>query len=252
MENTKPQSVVSFLETTLKANLSVEKFIECSAIIREIQTGKSLSFLYTSFSRAVRLFGKAPVHYTVDQLKEAESVISSWTPPSSVDKIIRAIILLSIPQTDPDNYIKTVEELFSAGDVGELSALYTALPVLPFPEKFISRCMEGVRTNMGDVFEAVANNNVYPSLYLDEDAFNQMVLKCLFVGKPLHKITNLKKRLNVKLAEMASDYAHERWAAQREVDPELWQLVEPFFYKLHQNNKFSANWTTLQSLTTNY
>ena len=248
MVNTKPQLVLNFLEATLKATLSVERFIEYSAVIKAIQTGKSPSFLYTSFSKVVRLFGKAPVHYTPAQLKEAGSAMPGWTPPSSVDKIIRSMILLSIPQTDSDNYFNTIEELFSAGDVGELSALYTALPVLPFPEKFISRCMEGVRTNMGEVFEAVANNNVYPSLYLDEDAFNQLVLKCLFVGKPLYKITNLEKRLNAKLAIMASDFAQERWAAHRDVSPELWKIVEPFLghEKLNSTDKFTPDWKNLK------
>lgn len=206
-----------------------------------------------AFGKVVRLFGKNPVNYSESQLKEAGSILPGWTPPSTCDRLIRTLILLEIPYKDAGEYFHIVEELFSAGDVGELAALYGALPVLPFPEKFILRCMEGIRTNMGEVFEAVANNNVYPSLYLDEDAFNQMVLKCLFVGKPLRKITNLGKRLNEKLARMASDYAHERWAAQREVSPELWQLVEPFpeVLKSNHNGNFSINWQTLKSIIHN-
>jgi hypothetical protein len=55
-----------------------------------------------------------------------------------------------------------------------------------------------------------------------------MVLKALFVETPLYPIQNIDKRANKKLADMLVDYAHERWAADRDVSPEVWRSVGPF------------------------
>jgi hypothetical protein len=63
---------------------------------------------------------------------------------------------------------------------------------------------------------------------LPEDAWNQMVLKALFVGSALDPIVGLDRRANAALARMLGDYAHERWAARRPVNPELWRCVGPF------------------------
>jgi hypothetical protein len=81
---------------------------------------------------------------------------------------------------------------------------------------------------MKTVFEAVAHRNPYPAEQLSEDAWNQMVLKALFIGSALDPVIGLDERANPRLAHMLCDYAHERWAAGRPVNPELWRCVGPF------------------------
>ena len=71
-------------------------------------------------------------------------------------------------------------------------------------------------------------NNPYPSENLSEAAWNQLVLKAFFTEKPIHKIIGLDRRANQELANILSDYAHERWAAFRTVNPQLWRCVGPF------------------------
>ena len=61
-----------------------------------------------------------------------------------------------------------------------------------------------------------------------DEAWNQMVLKALFVGSRLDPIVGLDRRANAVLARMLGDYAHERWSAGRPVSPELWRCVGPF------------------------
>jgi hypothetical protein len=78
------------------------------------------------------------------------------------------------------------------------------------------------------VFEAIALRNPYPAQHFDEAAWNQMILKALFIESSLSPIYGLDQRRNPTLARMAIDYVHERWAARRKVNPELWRLVAPF------------------------
>jgi hypothetical protein len=73
----------------------------------------------------------------------------------------------------------------------------------------------------------VAHRNPYPAERFDENAWNQMVLKALFIGSALAPIQGLDRRANPTLMRMLCDYAHERWAAGRPVSPELWRCVGP-------------------------
>lgn len=184
---------------------------------------------YTSFSSAPRHVGKGELELTDEQLRAADSLRGGWYPRDwSADEAARAALLLSYPHDDPEQYVHALEQLFSTADVRESVALYQSLPLLPYPEAFKARAAEGLRSNMTSVFNAVAHHNPYPREYFDEGAWNQMVLKALFVGSPLHPIQGLDERANAELARMLVDYAHERWAAQRTVSPELWRPVGPF------------------------
>jgi hypothetical protein len=78
------------------------------------------------------------------------------------------------------------------------------------------------------VFCAVAHNNPFPSEQFNDDQWNQMVLKCLFIGVPLQPVIGLDERANAKLMSMLVDFAHERRAAHRTVPAELWRCVGPF------------------------
>ena len=124
--------------------------------------------------------------------------------------------------------MRRLDQLCATADVDELVAFYLGLAVYPDPPRHRLRAAEGLRTNMSVVFESVAHRNPYPAEQLSEEAWNQMVLKALFIGSPLHPIVGLDRRANSVLARMLCDYAHERWAAGRPVSPELWRCVGPF------------------------
>lgn len=184
---------------------------------------------FTSFSSVPRYVGKKDLNLTSEDLLKASEIKPGWFPVHwSIDQTVRCLLILSLNKQQQDKYLKTINQLFLNADVSELVALYQSLPVLPYPEKLVERAKEGIRSNMTAVFNAVALRNPYPAQYLDESAWNQMVLKALFVGSPLSPIIGLDQRANQTLARMLWDYAHERWAAKRPVTPELWRLVGPF------------------------
>lgn len=185
--------------------------------------------LFTCFSAAPRRVGKADLQLTPEELETAQSVRSGWMPTQwSMDQAVRSLLLLTFPSEDSDRYVATLNKLFSAADVAEQVALYQSLPLLPHPERFVERAIDGLRTNITAVFNAIALNNPYPAEAFDESAWNQMVLKALFVDSRLSDIQGIDARANQKLAYMLSDYAHERWAAGRSVNPQLWRTLGPF------------------------
>jgi hypothetical protein len=118
--------------------------------------------------------------------------------------------------------------LCATADVGELVAFYRGLPLYPDQPLHQLRAAEGLRSNMKAVFEAVSHRNPYPSEQLSEAAWNQLVLKSIFIGSSLQEVVGLDWRANPELARMLCDYAHERWAAGRPVSPALWRCVGPY------------------------
>lgn len=195
-------------------------------ILEKLLAEPSEMTLFTGFSAAPRQVGKADLQLSDADLKTALTHCPGWDPADwSVDQATRTLLLLSFPADDADRYVAAVEKLFSAADLAEQVALYQSLPVLPHPNRFLARAIEGLRTNMTAVFNAIALHNPYPAKFFDEAAWNQIVLKALFVDSKLSQIQGLDERANANLARMLSDYAHERWAAGRHVNPQLWRSL---------------------------
>ncbi len=205
--------------------------------LTKLQAGFSEKDFYLTFSLLPRFFGKEKVQWTVEQIQQAEQLRKGFYPEHfSLVQLARIYWVLQIPADDAERYLKILNNLFTTGEIQELVALYSALPLLPHPELLKSQAAEGVRTNMTVVYDAVALHNPYPSEYLDDDAWNQLVLKAVFIERPLANIYGLDQRTNPQLARMLSDYAHERWAASRYVTPELWRPVAPYINTYYLND----------------
>lgn len=145
-----------------------------------------------------------------------------------IDKLSRVWLLMQLEAGEKENYIRRIENLFLQAEMNEQVALYSSLPLLAYPEEWKLRCAEGVRSNIGTVLEAIMYYNPYPAQYLNEPAWNQLVMKAFFTGKKVNHITGLQERANQNLANMLFDYVEERWAAHRAVNPQIWRLAGPF------------------------
>ncbi len=186
------------------------------------------SALYRSISLVTRKIGKADLALSAVESRQAGAARAGWDASDwSLDQAARIYLLLA-SGTDGEQFLRRLDQLCNTADVGELVAFYRGLPLYPDQSRYVLRAAEGIRSNMKAVFEAVAHHNPYPSEQLSEAAWNQMVLKTLFIGSTLHPVIGLDRRANAALARMLCDYAHERWAAGRPISHELWRCVGPY------------------------
>lgn len=182
--------------------------------------------IFISFVAVNRRVGKKLVHLSSSQEEQVGRLmpgfkISGW------DKhcLVRLAMLLSLKSQACTGYVSLVEQLFRHADVNELIALYSSLSVLDHPNEWVFRCTEGIRSNMGSVLDAIMYDNPYPASYLNESAWNQLVLKAFFTDKDLGRIVGLHERINETLVASLVDYAQERIAAGRTVNPLLWNMI---------------------------
>lgn len=155
--------------------------------------------------------------------------VQHWT----IDRLCRVWLLIQLESEEKESYVRSIENLFPQAEMNELMALYSSLPLLAYPETWILRCSEGVRSNMGTAMEAIMYHNPYPARWLQEMAWNQMVMRAFFTNKNVNNIIGLDERANQNLANILFDYVEERWAAHRKMDPQIWRLIGPFIDHAH-------------------
>jgi hypothetical protein len=222
----------AFLQRVIKEQVNEKELNWINQQENKLRNNFQLRSFYLAFSSASRFIGKSDLHLTQDQLDQADSLRKGFQPERwNLLQCVRAYLLLILPNEDVKNYEANLTKLYETADIDEQVTLYSALPLLPYPNTMAKRAAEGIRTNITDVFDAIALNNPYPNDFLDQGAWNQMVLKAVFMQRPLYRIYGGDERANAELAGMLIDFAHERWAANRKVWPELWRFVGPFLNK---------------------
>ncbi len=184
---------------------------------------------YMAFSAVSRFFSHAPLQANAKEIKQANELINGFSPQSlSRSQVARALLLLSIAHLPEVHFKNIYYKLKDTAEMYEAAALFAALPLLPYPEALLEAAIDGVRTNISLVFDAIALQNPYPAQYFPEAAWNQLYLKAVFMGRPIQEIMGIEKRANQELANTLSDFAHERWAAGREVPLNMWLAVPQF------------------------
>lgn len=140
----------------------------------------------------------------------------------------RIYILVRVLESDAEFFTSKVANIIQIADTTELETFLKYLILLPNPEAFKYVAVDALRTNITPVFDAISLNNPYPALFFDDKQWNQMYLKAAFLQRDLSAVLDIDKRANKDLARIISDFAHERWAASREVIPYFWRPVSRF------------------------
>ena len=215
------------LERIIRRNLNDEAMDWLEQRISLVKTEEKTLQLNQAFSHLPRFVEKKRVDLLPSEVAEMAKLlpgfeISGWT----TDRLCRVYLLMQVPDQDKEVYLRKINGLFTAAEMNEQAALYSALPVFSYPEEWVHRCEEGIRSNIGTVLEAIMYHNPYPARYLSENSWNQLVLKAFFTEKDVTRITGIKDRKNKALSETLKDYVQERLAAHRTVHPEIYKLIE--------------------------
>ncbi len=220
-----PENLRTLFSTILQENCATDTW----QWLQNQLTPASRQQFYTAFVAMPRKIGKNIVVLTPGQKEAIEAAGNGLDiTDRSVDQLARIWLVTNVRFANVSEYQQNIETLFLTADVNEQVALYNALPVLPNPEVWVFRCTEGIRSNIGDVLEAIMCNNPYPAAWLPESAWNQLVLKAFFTEKPMDKIIGLTERANSALTTTLIDYIHERRAAGRVIHPYIWKCITRF------------------------
>ena len=214
------------LSKIIESNLdTVAKYWLVEKIDATIQSKstKDLYLTYSLIASKIALDNDFDISEVADDLKEYIQ-----TQNGNIQQIARMYLLIKVLEADEDFFSQKVANIIEVADTGELEAFLKFLILLPNAEKYKMVAVDALRTNISTVFNALAYNNPYPGINFDNQQWNQMFLKTAFMQGDLSAISDIDKRANKDLARIISDYAHERWAAGRDIDPDFWRPVAKF------------------------
>ena len=216
------------LSNLIKREVSADKREWLDHKINKIIEEKSSKELYLTYSLLASKIDKTTLQ---SQGESSELTRYLTLHQASILEIARIYLLTQILEADPDFFNSKVANIIQIADKSELATFLKYLILLPNPESFKSTAVDSLRTNIASVFDALALNNPYPGQFFNDQQWNQMFLKAAFMQRDLTQISDIDKRANKDLARIISDYAHERWAASRDIDPFFWRPVTNFLDK---------------------
>lgn len=184
---------------------------------------RSVAGPYAAAARRLRSLTAVPTPRQSEALERAG--LGALGPRGAVAMFRGTLLLVACRCADEATRAGLVGRVFRTGDSAERVALLAVLAALPSAGSYVETAVEACRTNVRDVFEAIACENDYPARHFSDAAFNQMVMKAVFSGISLSRIRGLAGRVDGELERMARDYSAERRAAGREVPADLARLI---------------------------
>lgn len=210
-------------------------------LLKSSAPSEAVAWLQDRIAEQVDRFSKRPFYYAFSGVSrhfpkrgeitiapELAGALRAEIPGFTVEhwdqfRLARVLLLLALAGEEKAEFLETIEALLNTADLREQAAIYSAFPLLPHQEALVESAVDGLRSNIVDVFDAIALNNPFPASHFTDAAWNQMVLKAIFIGRPLYRIAGLDSRRNAELAAATSYLAHERWAAGRRIPAEAWR-----------------------------
>lgn len=214
------------LKNLLDKNYTSEVIGWLESKITEITENKSVKELYLTYS----LIGSKVSNETKLLYSSNDSNIFNYLKNHNANQLQlgRIYLLVKVLESDSDFFTPKISNIIQVADTAELETFLKFLIILPNPVNYKSTAVDALRTNITPVFDAISLNNPYPSVYFDDAQWNQMYLKAAFMQRDLSLIIDVDKKANKELSRIISDFAHERWAASRDVDPLFWRPVGKF------------------------
>ena len=139
------------------------------------------------------------------------------------DAVRVSLVQVAARSLDPEPLLAELREVYRYGDNDEKRAVLHALAGAPDGIDGSDVLLDALRTNDTRLVAAAMGPH---SDRLDDDAWRQGVLKCLFTGVPVAAVTGLASRADRELAEMVQRYRREREAAGRDVPPDVQVVLD--------------------------
>lgn len=172
------------------------------------------------------LAGSVAAEWRDDDVTELHAVGVSAPDVWSLTDVARgAILLRAFAELDDAGRVSLATEVFRRGDTSERVSVLRCLALVHEPQPFAALGAEACRSHVLDVLAALACENTFPARALSELAWNQMVMKALFVGLPLERVHAWQSRHNSELVRMSQDFAAERRAAGRPVPEDVARIA---------------------------
>lgn len=218
------------LQNILNASASAEAMTWLGDTILDQETSFKKHPFYYSFSGVSRHFDKRGlVEVTDEQLRAVAKEVPGFSLKGwDQFRLARVILLLVLGKQSQKSFLETIGALLNTADLREQAAIFSAFPLLPFQHELVEAAVDGLRSNIIDIFDSIALQNPFPAARFSDAAWNQMVLKAIFINRPIYKIEGIDARSNAELSAAVSYLAHERWAAGRKISPESWRNCASF------------------------
>src|SRR3954453_1518727 len=165
------------------------------------------------FPMVGRKVGRAPLDAGADPAD-----VHAWT----IDDAARTLLLVAGGTAVEGE----LAELYRYGDAAERRGILRALPFLELGDRGLYLLDDAIRTN--DTRLIAAALGPYATEHLPDAAYDQAVLKCVFVGVPITGLDGIPERVTPDGARMLAAFVHERVAAGRDVPAEVWIVIDKY------------------------
>lgn len=194
-------------------------------------------------SQLSRYFKSNVATRTASEKSISKSHPHANTPPWITDQLqlARVAYLIQLTQIIGTNALcRCLEQWETFADEGENRAINATLPFIwrlsslsdqlepNALDIMVNLSRRACRSNSVNVFSATALHNPFAAVAFDELAWNQLVIKAIFLERSVYHIAGFSERLNSELARMAMDLIEERDAAKRMIPLDLWLCLADF------------------------
>jgi hypothetical protein len=211
-----PMAAIALLRRWLAGVAAAEAIAWLDTEIERQRAGLDERRLGIALGLAKRKLGRLDLVLPHEELAAAEALRRGWQPQFwSTDEAGRVALLLATHYGDDRAFAARLDKLCVTAEVTEHVSYLKGFATFPAGDALHGRAREGVRSSIAPIFEAIACCNPYPFDYFDQAAWNQMVVKCVFVGARIDTIVGLHARRNPELIRMLRDFVAERNAADR-------------------------------------
>jgi hypothetical protein len=221
-----PKASLALLRRWLTRTVSADTATWLDREIEHQRAGLDQRRLGIALGLCARKLGRRDLELPMEERAAAEHLRAAWQPQFwAADEAARVALLLATYDGDDVAFASLLDRLCTTAEISENVSYMKGLAIFPAGGGLLARAREGVRSSIAPVFEAVACRNPYPFDHFNTDAWNQMVVKCVFGGVAIDTIVGLRERRNADLITMLRDLASERHAAGRTLPQAVHEFI---------------------------